>query len=197
MLESHSCGGSALIDGKRASKRVLARVAEKTRALAAQGLKPGLAVVLVGEDPASQVYVKSRARPRKPAGFTRFNTTLPRPPAKRNCLPSSKSSMLIRRSTGSFCNCPCPSGSIPAASSKPFHRGRMSMACIRSMSGCSRAAIRSARSCRARRQAAWSFSTWPRRRLASIFRELKPSSSAAPIWLANQSPNCCSAAMRP
>jgi len=33
--------GSALIDGKRASARVLAHVAEKTRALAAQGLTPG------------------------------------------------------------------------------------------------------------------------------------------------------------
>jgi methylenetetrahydrofolate dehydrogenase (NADP+) / methenyltetrahydrofolate cyclohydrolase len=69
MLESHSCGGSALIDGKRASKRVLARVAEKTRALAAQGLKPGLAVVLVGEDPASQVYVKSKGKAAQACGF--------------------------------------------------------------------------------------------------------------------------------
>jgi len=34
--------GSALIDGNRASARVLAHVAEKTRALAAQGLTPGL-----------------------------------------------------------------------------------------------------------------------------------------------------------
>jgi methylenetetrahydrofolate dehydrogenase (NADP+) / methenyltetrahydrofolate cyclohydrolase len=69
MLESHSCGGSVSIDGKRASKRVLARVAEKTRALAAQGLKPGLAVVLVGEDPASQVYVKSKGKAAQACGF--------------------------------------------------------------------------------------------------------------------------------
>jgi methylenetetrahydrofolate dehydrogenase (NADP+)/methenyltetrahydrofolate cyclohydrolase len=47
-----------MIDGKRASGQVIARVTEKTRVLAAQGLKPGLAVVLVGEDPASQVYVQ-------------------------------------------------------------------------------------------------------------------------------------------
>lgn len=58
-----------MIDGKRASERVLARVTEKTRALAAQGLKPGLAVVLVGEDPASQVYVKSKGNAAQACGF--------------------------------------------------------------------------------------------------------------------------------
>src|SRR3984893_17077754 len=58
-----------LIDGKRASEQVIARVTEKTRALAAQGLKPGLAVVLVGEDPASQVYVKSKGKAAQACGF--------------------------------------------------------------------------------------------------------------------------------
>jgi methylenetetrahydrofolate dehydrogenase (NADP+)/methenyltetrahydrofolate cyclohydrolase len=58
-----------VIDGKRAAKRVLARVAEAARALAVQGLKPGLAVVLVGEDPASQVYVKSKGKAAHACGF--------------------------------------------------------------------------------------------------------------------------------
>jgi methylenetetrahydrofolate dehydrogenase (NADP+) / methenyltetrahydrofolate cyclohydrolase len=58
-----------VIDGKRASKLVLARVAEKTRALAARGLTPGLAVVLVGDDPASQVYVKSKGKAAQACGF--------------------------------------------------------------------------------------------------------------------------------
>lgn len=58
-----------MIDGKRASEQVLARVTEKTHALAAQGLKPGLAVVLVGEDPASQVYVKSKSKAAQACGF--------------------------------------------------------------------------------------------------------------------------------
>ena len=62
-------GKALLIDGKRASDEVLARVTEKTRALAAQGLKPGLAVVLVGEDPASQVYVKSKGKAAQACGF--------------------------------------------------------------------------------------------------------------------------------
>ena len=58
-----------MIDGKRASERVLAQVTEKTRALVAQGLKPGLAVVLVGENPASQVYVKSKGKAAQACGF--------------------------------------------------------------------------------------------------------------------------------
>src|ERR1700720_929510 len=58
-----------LIDGRRASEQVIARVAENTRALAAQGLKPGLAGVLVGADPASQVYIKSKSKAAQACGF--------------------------------------------------------------------------------------------------------------------------------
>ena len=69
MPEAHSCERCALIDGKRAAEQVLARVTENTRALAAQGLKPGLAVIIVGEDPASQVYVKSKGKAAQACGF--------------------------------------------------------------------------------------------------------------------------------
>jgi methylenetetrahydrofolate dehydrogenase (NADP+)/methenyltetrahydrofolate cyclohydrolase len=72
-----STGKALLIDGKRASEQVLAEVAEKTRALAAQGIQPGLAVVLVGEDPASQVYVKSKGKAAKACGFHSIQHDLP------------------------------------------------------------------------------------------------------------------------
>ena len=52
--------GGDIIDGKIAAAQVIAEVTERTRALAAKGVKPGLAVVLVGENPASQVYVKAK-----------------------------------------------------------------------------------------------------------------------------------------
>jgi methylenetetrahydrofolate dehydrogenase (NADP+)/methenyltetrahydrofolate cyclohydrolase len=55
-----------LIDGKAASAEVLARVARESEGLK---VKPGLAVVLVGEDPASQVYVKSKSRAAHACGF--------------------------------------------------------------------------------------------------------------------------------
>ena len=55
-----------LIDGKAASAAVLERVAQEA---ATAGLKPGLAVVLVGEDAASQVYVKSKGKAALACGF--------------------------------------------------------------------------------------------------------------------------------
>ncbi|VXC73357.1 bifunctional protein (Includes: 5,10-methylene-tetrahydrofolate dehydrogenase; 5,10-methylene-tetrahydrofolate cyclohydrolase) [Pseudomonas sp. 8Z] len=49
-----------LIDGKAAAARVLAEVSSSVTALKAQGIEPALAVVLVGDDPASQVYVRNK-----------------------------------------------------------------------------------------------------------------------------------------
>jgi methylenetetrahydrofolate dehydrogenase (NADP+)/methenyltetrahydrofolate cyclohydrolase len=46
-----------LIDGNAVARTIRAEVAERTAALKARGTTPGLAVILVGEDPASQVYV--------------------------------------------------------------------------------------------------------------------------------------------
>lgn len=49
-----------LIDGKATAARVLAEVAADVATLKAQGIEPALAVVLVGNDPASQVYVRNK-----------------------------------------------------------------------------------------------------------------------------------------
>jgi len=54
-----------------------ARVAEEVAALAGRGLVPGLAVVLVGEDPASQVYVRSKERMAREAGMVSTAYRLP------------------------------------------------------------------------------------------------------------------------
>ncbi len=66
--------GALAIDGKAMSGRVLAEVAADVSRL---GLKPGLAVVLVGEDPASQVYVKSKGKAAESCGFHSVQHTLP------------------------------------------------------------------------------------------------------------------------
>jgi len=50
-----------IIDGRALSAQIRERVATRARALVQQDIKPGLAVVLVGEDPASQVYVRNKA----------------------------------------------------------------------------------------------------------------------------------------
>jgi len=66
-----------LPDGKAVSQATLARVADEARALAARGVTPGLAVVLVGADPASQVYVGAKGRAAKQCGFHSLQFDLP------------------------------------------------------------------------------------------------------------------------
>ena len=58
-----------IIDGKALSETVRNEVAERVKALRAQNIQPGLAVVLVGEDPASQVYVRNKAAACEKAGL--------------------------------------------------------------------------------------------------------------------------------
>lgn len=53
---------SKVIDGKAVAEKVLAECSEQIAELKQQGVIPGLAVVLVGEDPASKVYVGSKVR---------------------------------------------------------------------------------------------------------------------------------------
>jgi methylenetetrahydrofolate dehydrogenase (NADP+)/methenyltetrahydrofolate cyclohydrolase len=67
-----------LIDGKAFAAGVRARVAAEVAALKqAHGVTPGLAVVLVGDDPASQVYVRNKAKETRDAGMTSFEHRLP------------------------------------------------------------------------------------------------------------------------
>jgi methylenetetrahydrofolate dehydrogenase (NADP+)/methenyltetrahydrofolate cyclohydrolase len=72
-----SSGRALIIDGKAVAAGVTDEVARETAALAARGLKPGLAVVIVGEDPASQVYVRNKSRTASACGFHSVQHTLP------------------------------------------------------------------------------------------------------------------------
>ena len=66
------------IDGKAFAAGLRGRVAEQVAAFtAAAGRKPALAVVLVGEDPASQVYVRNKHRAAEEAGFESIEIRLP------------------------------------------------------------------------------------------------------------------------
>jgi methylenetetrahydrofolate dehydrogenase (NADP+)/methenyltetrahydrofolate cyclohydrolase len=67
-----------IIDGKAVGEEVVARVKALTAELTSAGARPpGLAVVIVGEDPASQVYVASKSRKAKECGFHSVQHTLP------------------------------------------------------------------------------------------------------------------------
>ncbi|SMH34548.1 bifunctional methylenetetrahydrofolate dehydrogenase/methenyltetrahydrofolate cyclohydrolase FolD [Maritimibacter sp. HL-12] len=66
-----------IIDGKAFAANVRGRVAEQVAGMkAAHGITPGLAVVLVGEDPASQVYVRSKGKQTVEAGMNSFEHKL-------------------------------------------------------------------------------------------------------------------------
>jgi methylenetetrahydrofolate dehydrogenase (NADP+)/methenyltetrahydrofolate cyclohydrolase len=58
-----------LIDGNQLSKQLRTQVAARALALKAKGIIPGLAVVLVGENPASQVYVRNKVKACEDAGL--------------------------------------------------------------------------------------------------------------------------------
>jgi methylenetetrahydrofolate dehydrogenase (NADP+)/methenyltetrahydrofolate cyclohydrolase len=67
-----------LIDGKAVAQRLRADVAAAAASLkAAHGVVPGLAAVLVGDDPASHVYVKSKTKATDDAGLRGFTHRLP------------------------------------------------------------------------------------------------------------------------
>ena len=65
------------IDGKAFAEQVRQEVAEGVSALkASHGVTPGLAVVLVGEDPASQVYVRNKVKQTEACGMRSFHHVL-------------------------------------------------------------------------------------------------------------------------
>jgi methylenetetrahydrofolate dehydrogenase (NADP+)/methenyltetrahydrofolate cyclohydrolase len=67
-----------VIDGKAVAEALRREVAAGVAALKAErGVTPGLAVVLVGEDPASQVYVRSKSKATQDAGMASFEHKLP------------------------------------------------------------------------------------------------------------------------
>ncbi len=67
---------AAVIDGKAIAAKVRAEVAARAATLRAAGVAPGLAVVLVGDDPASAVYVRSKTRAAREAGVEVFDHKL-------------------------------------------------------------------------------------------------------------------------
>ncbi|MCI9115598.1 MAG: bifunctional methylenetetrahydrofolate dehydrogenase/methenyltetrahydrofolate cyclohydrolase FolD [Acutalibacter sp.] len=68
---------AVLIDGKAVSAKVKAQVAQETEELKAKGVCPGLAVVIVGDDPASRIYVNNKKKACAAAGIYSEEHALP------------------------------------------------------------------------------------------------------------------------
>ena len=65
------------MDGKALSKKVRGQILAETEALKAKGITPGLAVIIVGEDPASQIYVRNKEKACEECGFYSEKYALP------------------------------------------------------------------------------------------------------------------------
>ena len=68
---------ATIIDGRVVSERLRKRIADRVAQLKQQGLTPGLAVILVGGDPASQLYVNSKTQKAEECGLAHFDHRLP------------------------------------------------------------------------------------------------------------------------
>lgn len=66
-----------ILDGKKLATDVRANIAQEIEQLKTKGIIPGLAVVLVGEDPASQVYVRNKEQACQTVGINSFMYRLP------------------------------------------------------------------------------------------------------------------------
>ncbi len=76
-----------IIDGRKVADEVVAKVTQETASLIkATGVTPGIAVVIVGEDPASQVYVASKSKTARACGFHSVQHTLPEDTAEADLL---------------------------------------------------------------------------------------------------------------
>ena len=109
-----------LIDGKAARRRRCARASppQRPQVEARHGVMPGLAAVLVGADPASEIYVRSKGKASREAGLDSLEHRLSAGRSGAGAAGSSSpGSMPIPRSTASWCSCRFPSRSIPCASS--------------------------------------------------------------------------------
>ena len=77
-MSSASIARPAVLDGKKTAREIRQEVAEGCAALReSHGIEPGLTVVLVGEDPASQIYVRNKERSARKAGMKSEIVRLP------------------------------------------------------------------------------------------------------------------------
>jgi methylenetetrahydrofolate dehydrogenase (NADP+)/methenyltetrahydrofolate cyclohydrolase len=101
-----------LIDGKEFAQRLRGRIAEAVPAFVrAAGRKPGLAVVLVGEDPASQVYVRSKGKATVEAGMESFEHRFPDTISEDELVALVKKLNLDERVDGILVQLPLPAAS--------------------------------------------------------------------------------------
>lgn len=99
-----------IIDGKKVSAEVKQQVAEETKKLIAQGVTPGLAVILVGDDPASRVYVNNKKKACELVGFKSVEYKLPAETTQEELLSLVQELNNRKDINGILCQLPLPKG---------------------------------------------------------------------------------------
>ena len=97
-----------IIDGKAVSASVRAAVAEETAQLKEKGINIGLAVVIVGDDPASRVYVNNKKKACADVGFESFEYALPQETTEEELLSLVKKLNADSRVNGILVQLPLP-----------------------------------------------------------------------------------------
>ena len=99
-----------IIDGKKVSATVKDKVKKETELLKAQGITPGLAVILVGDDPASRVYVNNKKKACEYVGFKSEEFNLPASTSQEELLSLVDELNSRKDINGILCQLPLPVG---------------------------------------------------------------------------------------
>ena len=99
-----------LINGKEIAAALRSEIAAETAALKAQGIIPGLAVILVGDDPASQTYVRNKQKACEEVGFYGEQINLPATTTQEELLAVVKELNRRKDIHGILCQLPLPKG---------------------------------------------------------------------------------------
>ena len=97
-----------ILDGKATARTIREELRAEVARLTGLGARPGLGVVLVGDNPASAVYVRSKTRACEELGMHGETRLLPATATTGTWPPSSPSTTRGATSTASWCSCPCP-----------------------------------------------------------------------------------------
>ena len=99
-----------IIDGKKVSEEVKEQVRLETLELAKKGIKPGLAVIIVGDDPASRVYVNNKKKACEAVGFLSREYALPASTSQEELLSLVEKLNKDKEINGILCQLPLPKG---------------------------------------------------------------------------------------
>ena len=99
-----------IIDGKKVSAEVKEQVRLETLELAKKGIRPGLAVIIVGDDPASRVYVNNKKKACEAVGFISREYALPATTTQEELLSLVEELNNDKEINGILCQLPLPKG---------------------------------------------------------------------------------------